>query len=64
MDMISATDVVGRIELYFNGHALEYLSEAQWQRAEWAMKKADAKPAPPAQRNRWGSRREGPVLLS
>jgi hypothetical protein len=34
MDMITAEDVIRRIELYFQGGALRYLTPRQWRRAE------------------------------
>lgn len=49
MDMISAADVTRRVELYFRGHALEYLSQAQWQCAVSAMNKWRPAIAPPSQ---------------
>jgi hypothetical protein len=40
MDMIRASDVIRRIELYFQGRSVQYLSEEQWRCAEMAVKKS------------------------
>jgi hypothetical protein len=42
MDMITAEDVVRRIELYFQGGALRYLTAAQARRAEAALREPAA----------------------
>jgi ADP-heptose:LPS heptosyltransferase len=48
MDMISATDVIRRIELYFNGHAINYLSNDQWRCAQPALAKSRANHSQPS----------------
>jgi ADP-heptose:LPS heptosyltransferase len=49
MDMIRPSDVVRRIELYFEGGALRYTTDGQWKEFEFAMEKlkhiADERPA-------------------
>src|SRR5579859_4986815 len=45
MDLITAQDVIRRIELYFEGGALEYLSREQWRCAERALRRPRIKSA-------------------
>ena len=44
MDMISADEVIRRVELYFNGGTAHYLSSAQWEHAERSMAHSFSKP--------------------
>lgn len=43
MDMITADEVIRRIELYFNGGAAKYMSEAQLQAVKRAVRKREAR---------------------
>ena len=62
MDLISAADVTRRIELYFRGHALKYLSKAQWQGAVSAMEQWRAAGASRSQLAPRHTRRAAPPL--